>query len=157
MGGASKPSRSRTGRRPSKSLASKSWAVQLLWSVSARRELVYALLMVACIMCASRQDHLHRIETTTTTPARFLWAKPHVVHRPFDARKLEQLDHLILVAGHAVLDPHTESLESADKRESTWYLMDYQRNQDLPRVLVSHIQRGIQEAAQDPKSLLVFS
>jgi len=75
----------------------------------------------------------------------------------FDARKLQQLDHLVLVAGHAVLDPHADSLESADRREGVWHLMDYQRNQDMPQVLVSHIQRGVREAAGDPKALLVFS
>merc|ERR1712096_465826 len=35
--------------------------------------------------------------------------------------------------------------------------MDYQRNQDMPQALVSHIQRGVMEAASDPKALLVFS
>jgi len=67
------------------------------------------------------------------------------------------LVHLVLVAGHAVLDPHTESLDSADNLERVWHLLDYQRNQDLPKVLVSHIQRGVQEAAADAKALLVFS
>merc|ERR1719482_743314 len=35
--------------------------------------------------------------------------------------------------------------------------MDYQRNQDLPKAFVSHIQRGVQETADDPKALLIFS
>jgi len=64
---------------------------------------------------------------------------------------------LILVAGHAVLGPHTESLESADRREGVWHLMDYQHNQDLPHEFVSHIKHGVKEAAADPRALLVFS
>lgn len=92
-----------------------------------------------------------------STPARFLGLKPHVAQRPFDPRKLEHLDHLVLVAAHAVLDPHADSLEGADQQENVWHLMDYQRNQDLPQMLVSHIRRGVKEAAEDPQALLVFS
>jgi len=125
--------------------------------VRVHREFVYLCLLVAGIWISANQDHLLKTETTTTTPDRFLWARSPAVNLPFDANRLKDLDHLVLVAGHAVLDPHAESLESADRQERVWYLMDYQRNQDMPQVLVSHIQRGVTEAVADPKSLLVFS
>lgn len=101
-----------------------------------------------------RHGHLPK---TSASPAIFLAPRRIASSTAFDATKLQQLDHLILVPGHAVLDPHAESLEFADEQESVWHLMEYQRNQDLPQVLVSHIQRGVQEAAEDPNALLVFS
>jgi len=122
------------------------------------REVIYLWLLIAGIWISSHADHIQKTETTTTTPNRFLWARSVAVNNVvFDASKLQDLDHLVLVAGHAVLDPHAESLDSANTRESVWYLMDYQRNQDMPEVLVSHIQRGVAEAAADPKALLAFS
>ncbi|KAJ1445602.1 hypothetical protein M885DRAFT_453415, partial [Pelagophyceae sp. CCMP2097] len=41
--------------------------------------------------------------------------------------------------------------------DRAWYLLDYQRGKDLPEVFVSHIKRGVEVAAEDPDSILVFS
>jgi len=114
-------------------------------------------LLTAGIWVIAWYENANRIKKRTTAPARFLQLRNPVRKVAFDASKLQHLDHLVSVVGHAVLDPHAESLESADQRESVWHLMDYQRNQNLPQVLVSHIQRGVQEAADDPQALLVFS
>lgn len=130
------------------------WALSFL--VRVHREFIYLWLLAAGIWAASLHDSMKQTETTTTT-GQFLMAKQVSVRPSFDANRLEDLDHLVLVAGHAVLDPHTESLERADQRDGVWYLMDYQRNQDMPTLLVSHIKRGVEEAAADPRALLVFS
>lgn len=137
-----------------RSAASKS-KLPRTWRV--HREVIYLCVLAAGVAWFASQDSLEQTQTTTTTPTRFLWARYPAAQTTFDASKLQQLDHLILVAGHAVLDPHAESLERADRRDGVWYLMDYQRNQDLPQAFVSHIKRGVDEAAADPQALLVFS
>jgi len=121
------------------------------------REAIYLCLLVSGLWLTSHADHRQKMATTTTAPEGFLSTKSPTVSMPFDASVLQDLDHLVLVAGHAVLDPHSESLDSADRREGVWHLLDYQRNQDMPKVLVSHIQSGVRAAAADPKALLVFS
>lgn len=121
------------------------------------REAIYLWLLVSGLWLTSHADHLQKMGTTTTAPEAFLSTRSPTVNMPFDASVLQDLDHLVLVAGHAVLDPHSESLDSADRREGVWHLLDYQRNQDMPKVLVSHIQSGVRAAAADPKALLVFS
>jgi len=60
-----------------------------------------------------------------------------------------------MVAGHAVT--MTESLRDVERRDSKWYLLSYQRDHDVPENLVAHIRRGVEVAAKDPKSLLLFS
>lgn len=73
----------------------------------------------------------------------------------FNATRLQDLNHLILVAGHAVV--LAEALDGVDMHDTAWYLENYQRDQDLPRALVGHIRSGVEAAAADPDSLLVFS
>jgi len=73
----------------------------------------------------------------------------------FNASNLRNLDHLVLVAGHAVV--MAEDLGDIDQNEQDWYLEPYQIGQDLPGALVGHIQSGVEIAAADPKALLVFS
>ena len=65
------------------------------------------------------------------------------------------LDHLIMVAGHAVTIKG--DLTAVDRDERTWYLLPYQTGQDLPAEFVRHIREGVSLAAADPRSLLVFS
>lgn len=65
------------------------------------------------------------------------------------------MNHLIIVAGHSVtISGH---LEDADIDENDWMLLDYQKHVGLPNVIILHIKAGIQTAAHDPKSLLIFS
>lgn len=73
----------------------------------------------------------------------------------FNAEKLRNLSHLVLVAGHAVI--LADSLEHVVQKESDWYLEPYQRHQDLPQALVSHIKSGVELTAADPEALLIFS
>mmetsp|Transcript_952 Transcript_952/g.2861 ORF Transcript_952/g.2861 Transcript_952/m.2861 type:complete len:358 (-) Transcript_952:238-1311(-) len=73
----------------------------------------------------------------------------------FNASRLQGLDHLVMVAGHAIL--RAGALDGVDVRDSAWHLEGYQRDQDLPVALVGHIRRGVEAAAADPGALLVFS
>lgn len=51
----------------------------------------------------------------------------------------------------------TESLHGVDQYDSVWYLLDYQQGRDLPREFVNHIAAGVEVAAKDPRSILIFS
>lgn len=64
-------------------------------------------------------------------------------------------NHAIIVAGHAVMN--LNYLSTADKSDSAWYLLPYQKDQGFPSIISSHIQAGIKAAEQDYQSLLLFS
>lgn len=68
---------------------------------------------------------------------------------------LKNADHLIVVAGHSVVI--SGHLSDADRDESDWFLLEYQKGRGLPQSIVAHIREGISEAAKDPRSLLIFS
>ncbi|KAJ1440600.1 hypothetical protein B484DRAFT_476628 [Ochromonadaceae sp. CCMP2298] len=63
--------------------------------------------------------------------------------------------NLVIVAGHAVL--RLNKLSAADTNDAAWYLLAYQKNQGFPAIISSHIKKGIDLAAADRSSLLVFS
>jgi hypothetical protein len=52
-------------------------------------------------------------------------------------------------AGHSVAPAKSASHQR--------WLLDYQRGRGMPQAILGHILAGIQEAAQDPEALLVFS
>jgi len=62
---------------------------------------------------------------------------------------------LVIVAGHGATI--SGRLNDAGWDESVWYLLDYQKGKGLPQAIVGHIRGGIEVAAKDPKTLLVFS
>ena len=64
-------------------------------------------------------------------------------------------EHLVVVAGHAVV--RMNQLSSADKQDSAWWLLNYQKGQDFPAIISAHIKRGLELLAMDPSALLVFS
>lgn len=70
-------------------------------------------------------------------------------------KEATNLTHLIMVPGHGVTI--TESLDGADSRDDPWFLLDYQKNKDVPRALVGHIRRGLEELGADRSALLLFS
>jgi hypothetical protein len=76
--------------------------------------------------------------------------------QPFNENNVATIaTHLIIVAGHSVtVSGH---LEDADKDEHDWYLLSYQKGRGLPDAIIGHISAGIQQAAIDPVSLLIFS
>jgi len=91
----------------------------------------------------------HRFDLTLDP----LLAPPHQLQN--DQSVATQATHLIVVAGHSVLI--SGDLANAGRSDSVWYLYDYQRNRGLPRAIVSHVQAAIRIAADDERSLLVFS
>lgn len=66
-----------------------------------------------------------------------------------------KLDHLIVVAGHAVL--RLSKMNVADTSDAGWYLLSYQQNQGFPAIITSHIKKGLELATKYKKSMLVFS
>lgn len=65
------------------------------------------------------------------------------------------LDHLIIVAGHAVLVTHERLTAESVIRDDFWTLEPFQHGQ--VGTFVSHIKKGIHLAALDRNSLLLFS
>lgn len=65
----------------------------------------------------------------------------------------EQLNHLVLVAGHAIWAGCDVNGRDNDQN---WILEDYQRGGSV-RTFYKHIQRGLQIATADPHALLIFS
>jgi hypothetical protein len=51
----------------------------------------------------------------------------------------------------------TESLQGVEEEDRVWYLLPYQKAQDLPAAFVAHIKAGVELAKRDATSLLVFS
>lgn len=72
-----------------------------------------------------------------------------------EIRRIEVIDHLIMVAGHSVM--RMNRMNDADHNERSWYLLPYQTGQDFPRIITSHVKKGVDMARQDFSSLLIFS
>jgi hypothetical protein len=84
-----------------------------------------------------------------------------------DTAKIEQLltiqneitfpqpHHAIIVAGHAVM--RLSKMTIADRSDEGWYLLDYQKNQGFPSIIISHILKGIELLNGDLGSILLFS
>ncbi len=62
------------------------------------------------------------------------------------------MEHLILVAGHAVYLAPDFTRPEADE---SWFLQDFQRGE--PPFYIEHIRRGVELAAQNAGALLLFS
>lgn len=71
-------------------------------------------------------------------------------------RAAEKATHLIVVAGHSITT-NSGHLQDANRDEQDWYLLPYQKRKGLPAAMVKHIQAGLDAAARDETSLLVFS
>ena len=67
---------------------------------------------------------------------------------------LKGLSNLVVVAGHSVLR-YTDAA-NAEENES-WYLEPYMEIAGQAKTFVEHIKMGIEEAARDPKTILLFS
>jgi hypothetical protein len=92
----------------------------------------------------------------TTSSSNFATGVPDYLRSPpFDASMLSHCDHVVVVCGHAITV--VEALDRVESSDTAWSLLPYQRDQDLPAAFVSHIKKGVEVAAADPRSLLVFS
>jgi hypothetical protein len=67
-------------------------------------------------------------------------------------QRWEDLDKLIVVAGHAVYVGKDQRAAANDK---SWVLQDFQKGE--PPCYIEHIRFGVELAASQPKSLLIFS
>lgn len=72
------------------------------------------------------------------------------IHR--DAR-MADVDHLVLVPGHAVWTGYDPSIVEDD---TEWVLQDFQKGGSI-KTFIKHIQQGTDMLASDPRTLLVFS
>lgn len=64
------------------------------------------------------------------------------------------LKNLVMVAGHSVYT--SSSCEKVDK-EDAWYLEPYQKHPGQAATFITHIQKGVEIAANDDAALLLFS
>ncbi|KAG8459418.1 hypothetical protein KFE25_013054 [Diacronema lutheri] len=89
---------------------------------------------------------------------------PALARRPFSRDALPagdnpwgELDHLIVVCGHAVLTTHAALTPESVLRDDAWALEPYQRGSGQVRAFVQHIAKGVELAARDARALLLFS
>jgi hypothetical protein len=68
----------------------------------------------------------------------------------FDPAHSSAATHAIIVAGHAIITDFSDPLA-----DESWMLLPFQKGE--PRKYVEHIRAGVELAAADPASLLVFS
>lgn len=66
------------------------------------------------------------------------------------------LQNLVMVAGHAIYTRGGSNCGEVEGDES-WYLESYQKHEGQVSTFVQHIRIGVQVAAEDEKSLLLFS
>lgn len=86
-----------------------------------------------------------------------LRAVPEVAKVAFDPETLHFLDHVIVVCGHSVLNVGSDLNPGALWRDRAWALLDYQRDRGYAKEIMKHIKKGVEEVAESPTSLLVFS
>lgn len=67
---------------------------------------------------------------------------------------LKGLTHLVVVAGHSVLR-YTDA--SRVEENESWYLEPYMEVPGQAATFVEHIRSGVEEAARDPRAILLFS
>ena len=72
-----------------------------------------------------------------------------------EIRRVEVIDHLIVVAGHSVM--RIDGIKEAEYSEESWYLLSYQKGQDLPKIITSHVKKGVDVAREDLTSFLIFT
>lgn len=71
-----------------------------------------------------------------------------------DLYPFAHLRSLVMVAGHSV---YTSSDCGKIEKEDSWFLESYQKHPGQAATFLSHIQQGVEAAAKDDESLLLFS
>ncbi|URE30070.1 DUF218 domain [Musa troglodytarum] len=67
---------------------------------------------------------------------------------------LANLRNLVMVAGHSI---YTSTTCGKVDSEDSWFLEPYQKNPGQAATFLAHIQEGVESAAKDKRSLLLFS
>ena len=75
--------------------------------------------------------------------------------QPFALRLVMPFEEVLLGAGHSVM--RLNRMKDSTHDESSWYLLPYQLGQDFPKIITSHVRKGVDLAAEDSSSLLIFS
>ncbi|GMH36211.1 hypothetical protein BSKO_04079 [Bryopsis sp. KO-2023] len=99
-----------------------------------------------------RSQNIHRDSLdihTLPTQSSSRWAQKINSHE-----RLGHINHLIVVAGHSVYIGHDFS--ASDQQES-WYLESYQQIPGQVESILEHIRLGVELAADDKSSVLMFS
>lgn len=88
---------------------------------------------------------------------------PGLSRRPFSRDALPpggspwaELDHLVVVCGHAVLTTHAALTPESVLRDDAWALEPFQYGGQVA-AFVAHVEKGIELARLDPRALLLFS
>ncbi|ESQ34663.1 hypothetical protein EUTSA_v10008107mg [Eutrema salsugineum] len=71
-----------------------------------------------------------------------------------DGYPFANLKNLVMVAGHSV---YTSSDCGRVDKEDSWFLESYQKHPGQASTFLSHIEEGVEAAAKDDESLLLFS
>lgn len=71
-----------------------------------------------------------------------------------DSYPFANLHNLVMVAGHSI---YTSNSCGKFEDESSWFLEPYQKNPGQAATFVEHIKVGVEIAAKDDESLLIFS
>lgn len=70
-------------------------------------------------------------------------------------KKLSNIDTLIMVPGHAVLQKL--DLNQVWDDENSWYLLPYQKGHNFPQIIKQHISEAIDLTIKNDNSILIFS
>mmetsp|Transcript_5778 Transcript_5778/g.8676 ORF Transcript_5778/g.8676 Transcript_5778/m.8676 type:complete len:358 (-) Transcript_5778:229-1302(-) len=155
-------------RRKMKMAGARSKAINRLTLSSSLSRVVFIICSLVCILLvvtkndidgnssssgSSQFSLLRRGETGGAKDAD-IWVGPDAQNFN-DENVVQEAEHLIMVAGHSVIV--SGHLKDAGTDEKDWYLLDYQKGHGLPQAILAHIRKGIELAALDRHSLLVFS
>lgn len=76
-------------------------------------------------------------------------------HDPLPPILLNENNHAIIIAGHAIYTGSTNSLTDISNDEN-WILEPYQKGGQV-KTFIQHIQMGVDLLKRDPKAVLIFS
>ncbi|KAB5595988.1 Cytoplasm protein [Ceratobasidium theobromae] len=112
------------------------------------------LILIGCILGLSLLSNLRYILLLSESKLRAPTIPPLIADTVSYNSSESQLDHLIVVAGHAIWKG-VSPLEY--EKDSEWVLDVAQAGHGNPRAFYAHIAKGAQLALEDKYSLLVFS
>lgn len=143
-----------TFKRARKPKSSRFGPIRMLKSVKSRVLYYFKLHPLLCFLislslgvCILLVLFVYEINYKTTNNYRNYNSDP--ADYPF-----RDLKNLVMVAGHSVYT--SSSCGKADKEDS-WFLESYQKNPGQASTFLAHIEQGIEIAAKDENSLLLFS
>ncbi|KAG6557371.1 hypothetical protein Mapa_001301 [Marchantia paleacea] len=144
----------RTRRRKSFSLSS--WARKMLQSVSRQLQIHYKLrpFFILCLSFAFVCGLLFLVVFYENIDGYQFSRDYELEPRNDGTLAFRNLRNLVMVAGHAV---YTSSSCSKAEGEDSWFLESYQKHPGQASTFVEHIKTGVEVAAQDERSLLLFS